>query len=135
MSGGGAGGGVRFQMTSGSGSNVRTWTFGGGNTLGGGTDGPRNMEECVQKLYDLSGLLSHTTSYSLMRRRDEPGTPRGDISGAMMAQYLMALLAGGPGRGGRHGGDMFGDMLGGPEGGRLGDYAFSQEGENDCQER
>lgn len=128
---------MRFEMTSGSGGNTRTWTFGGGNTLGGGAGPvrPRNMDEYVVNnlATAFTILTSHIFYCSFIRRRDEPGLQRGDISGAMMAQYLMALLASGPGRRGQHGGDPTGDPfggpgMGGPEGGRWGDYAFSQDG-------
>lgn len=68
-----------------------------------------------------------------MRRGVEPGSPRGDISGAMMAQYLMSLLGGGAARRSGTGGDPWAAILGpgftgGAENGRWGDYAFSQEG-------
>jgi len=64
-------------------------------------------------------------------RRDNLGGPRqpGDINGAMMAQYLLALLGQGPtGRGM----DPFAELFAGPDGGassgRWGDYVFNQEG-------
>jgi E3 ubiquitin-protein ligase RNF115/126 len=71
---------------------------------------------------------------SFMRRSDSsdvPPTP-GEISGPLMAQYLMALLGGsGRRRGGVGGEDPFAGLFGpsafGPENGRWGDYAFSQE--------
>jgi E3 ubiquitin-protein ligase RNF115/126 len=97
------GSGFRFEMTSGSGPSARTYILGGPNRLGR----PEPL--------DRSG--------SFMRRADqppEPGTAH-DISGPMMAQYLMALLGAPGGRG------EFGNIFGGPESGRWGDYAFSQE--------
>lgn len=66
-------------------------------------------------------------------RRDnqtESGPRRGDITGPMMAQYLLALL-GPQGPTGR-GMDPFTELLAGPGGGassgRWGDYVFNQEG-------
>ena len=48
---------------------------------------------------------------------DELGGDRQNISGALMTQYLMALL-----------GYQDTAMLGMPESGRMGDYVFNQEG-------
>lgn len=56
---------------------------------------------------------------------------RHQIGGPLMAQYLLAMLAqraGREGPGGSHGGF---NVLGGPEGGRMGDYVFNQEGRCD----
>lgn len=49
--------------------------------------------------------------------RSGHGADRQNISGALMAQYLMALL-----------GHQDPTMLGMPENGRMGDYVFNQEG-------
>jgi E3 ubiquitin-protein ligase RNF115/126 len=65
--------------------------------------------------------------YRFLRRENQSGQRNtGDITGPMMAQYLLALL--GQGRGA----DPFAEMFSlGPEGGgggRWGDYVFNQEG-------
>lgn len=66
-----------------------------------------------------------------MRRSTGPGSPGtpGDISGPMMAHYLLALLGGIGNRQGHGGDDPFAAMFGamGSDNGRWGDYAFSQE--------
>jgi E3 ubiquitin-protein ligase RNF115/126 len=76
------------------------------------------------------GNISHIILRRFMRRDNQSG-PRqpGDITGPMMAQYLLALLGQGPtGRGV----DPFAELFAGPEGGassgRWGDYVFNQEG-------
>lgn len=48
----------------------------------------------------------------------------GDITGPLMAQYLLAVFGREP-----HGrGDPFSDLLGMPPSARWGDYVFNQEG-------
>lgn len=100
------GSGVRFEMSSsGPGLGPRTYILGGPNRLGRPEPLERN---------------------SFVRRAGEPPEPgtAHEISGPMMANYLMALLGGGPGARG----DPFGGLFGiGAESGRWGDYAFSQE--------
>ena len=58
-------------------------------------------------------------------RRDAPTGP--SITGPLMAQYIMALLGNN-----NHISEMFSQRFGadffGGEGGRMGDYVFSQEG-------
>lgn len=81
-------------------------------------------------------IVSKSYTHNLVRflRRENQSGPRhpGDITGPMMAQYLLALLGQGPtGRGGT---DPFAEMFslgpegGGGAGGRWGDYVFNQEG-------
>lgn len=51
------------------------------------------------------------------------------IDGSLMMQYLLAMLANRPGRGGLN--DAFGGLMGmpgGAENGQFGDYVFNQEG-------
>lgn len=67
------------------------------------------------------------------RNLDGTAQDRPNITGPMLAQYLLALM--GPGRGGDPFSDMLGGMFGpagmppgGAESGRWGDYVFNQEG-------
>ncbi|KAK7058501.1 hypothetical protein VNI00_002135 [Paramarasmius palmivorus] len=95
--------GITFQFHSNGSGGQRTFTLGGPRTLGGGPGGIPTMSEYLRSGPD--------------RDSDDP---RG-ITGALMAQYLMAML-------GHRGG--FPDMLAGmdgPERGRMGDYVFNQE--------
>ncbi|KAK0465524.1 uncharacterized protein EV420DRAFT_1637649 [Desarmillaria tabescens] len=78
---------------------IRTYTFGGGNTLGGR---PPTMSEFHRD----SGVDRHDPS----------------INGSLMAQYLMALLGGPTGSLN----EMFARGFG-AENGRMGDYVFNQE--------
>jgi len=58
-----------------------------------------------------------------------PGQDRGGITGALMAQYLLAMLGSRPGHGDPFH-EMMGGTFGGPESlgnGRWGDYVFNQE--------
>lgn len=57
------------------------------------------------------------TPFGIPLGGDDPGGDRQNISGALMTQYLMALL-----------GYQDPAMLGMPENGRMGDYVFNQEG-------
>lgn len=50
----------------------------------------------------------------------------GDITGPLMAQYLLALFGREPPNHGR--GDPFAEILGMPPSARWGDYVFNQEG-------
>ncbi|ESK92693.1 zinc finger protein 364 [Moniliophthora roreri MCA 2997] len=91
-----SGSGITFQFhSSGGGGGTRTFTVGGPRTLGGQPGGIPTMS-------------------------DGPDRDNG-ITGALMAQYLMAML-------GHRGpiGDMFGGMDP-TERGRMGDYVFNQE--------
>ncbi|OAX40082.1 hypothetical protein K503DRAFT_855607 [Rhizopogon vinicolor AM-OR11-026] len=110
-------GGIRFELHSGpSGGATRTFILGGPNTL----NRPRSPEHRDRDIPTMSEFM----------RRDNQSGPRqpGDITGPMMAQYLLALLGQGPtGRGV----DPFTELFAGPEGGassgRWGDYVFNQE--------
>ncbi|KAG2156569.1 uncharacterized protein EDB93DRAFT_1310544, partial [Suillus bovinus] len=112
-------GGIRleFHSTGPSHGATRTLFLGGPNTL----NRPRSPEQ------QRDGELP--TMSEFLRRENQSG-PRqpGDITGPMMAQYLLALL--GQGQTGR-GLDPFAEMFSlGPEGGpggRWGDYVFNQE--------
>ncbi|KAG1845952.1 hypothetical protein C8R48DRAFT_733505 [Suillus tomentosus] len=80
---------------------------------------PRSPEQRDGEIPNMSEFL---------RRDNQNGQRPGDITGPMMAQYLLALLGQGPtGRGA----DPFAEMFSlGPEGGpggRWGDYVFNQE--------
>ncbi|KAG1783589.1 hypothetical protein EV702DRAFT_1175627 [Suillus placidus] len=98
---------------------TRTLFLGGPNTL----NRPRSPEQRDREVPNISEFL----------RRENQSGPRhpGDITGPMMAQYLLALLGQGPtGRGT----DPFTEMFslgpeggGGGAGGRWGDYVFNQE--------
>ncbi|KAH7930920.1 hypothetical protein BV22DRAFT_1053457 [Leucogyrophana mollusca] len=109
-------GGVRFEIRTGPGGGGRSFVLGGPNTLG------RAPETSGREVPTMSEFI----------RRDTEGGPnreRGDITGPLMAQYLMALF-GGPHQ--RGGGDPFAELfnLGSAEGGgggRWGDYVFNQE--------
>ena len=57
------------------------------------------------------------TPFGIPLRGDDLGGDRPNISGALMTQYLMALL-----------GYQDPATLGMPENGRMGDYVFNQEG-------
>lgn len=112
-------GGIRLEFHSGpSHGAARTLFLGGPNTL----NRPRSPE---QRDRDANPTMSE-----FLRRENQSG-PRhpGDITGPMMAQYLLALLGHGPtGRGM----DPFAEMFslgpeGGGSGGRWGDYVFNQE--------
>ncbi|KAG0700666.1 hypothetical protein DFH29DRAFT_807261 [Suillus ampliporus] len=110
-------GGVRFEFHSGPSSATRTLFLGGPNTL----NRPRSLEQRDGDIPTMSEFL----------RRDNQSGPRqpGDITGPMMAQYLLALLGHGPiGRGM----DPFTELFtlgpeGGGQNGRWGDYVFNQE--------
>jgi len=94
---------VTFELRSPTGA--RTIRLGGGNTLGGRPESPGAVPT-------MSSFLGPNAPGG---QRDGPG--RQDISGVLMAQYLMALL-------GNHDLPIFGGM---PENGRMGDYVFNQE--------
>ncbi|KAG6335467.1 hypothetical protein ID866_3617 [Astraeus odoratus] len=98
------GGGFRFEIhTRPGGGGTRHVVVGGPNTLG------RSSNQGDANVPTMSEFLRHENN--------------SDIRGALMAQYLLALL--GRSSAGR-GGDPFSDALGG-QGGRWGDYVFSQE--------
>ena len=59
-----------------------------------------------------------------------PGSERGTIDGDLMFRYLLTML--GHARGGAGGLDFLNGMQPGGEGGRWGDYVFSQEGSFLC---
>ncbi|KAG2076955.1 hypothetical protein BDR04DRAFT_1002302 [Suillus decipiens] len=110
-------GGLRFEFHS-TGPNhsaARAFLIGNPNTL----SRPRSPEQRDREVPGMSEFL----------RRENQSGPRnpGDITGPMMAQYLLALLGQGPtGRGT----DPLAEMFSlGPEGasGRWGDYVFNQE--------
>jgi len=75
----------------------------------------------VRKDVKITSAQPPNTGYSI------PGDERHPIGGALMAQYLLAMLSQ---RAGREGlADPFnGFGLMGPEDGRMGDYVFNQEG-------
>ncbi|EPQ60105.1 hypothetical protein GLOTRDRAFT_118519 [Gloeophyllum trabeum ATCC 11539] len=116
-----AGGGVRIEFSSRRPGGVSTFIIGGPNTLGrsGSSD-------------SLNGGPP-----MFMRRNSANGGTMGDdpdngIAGNLMMQYLISMLSQRPGQpGGRDPlgglGGLFGPMFGGAEGGRWGDYVFSQE--------
>jgi len=96
--------GFRFEMHSRpGGGGTRHIVVGGSNTLGRSSD---------------QGEANVPTMSEFLRREND-----NDIRGALMAQYLLALMGHSPaGRGG----DAFSDTFG-AQGGRWGDYVFSQE--------
>ncbi|KAH7910451.1 hypothetical protein BJ138DRAFT_1087664 [Hygrophoropsis aurantiaca] len=108
-------GGLRFEIRTRTGDGERSFVLGGPNTLNPGSPG-RDVP----------------TMSEFIRRGNEqnPNRERGDITGPLMAQYLMALLGRAHERGGG-GGDPFAEMFNGPNGdngnGRWGDYVFNQE--------
>ncbi|KAG2350731.1 hypothetical protein BDR05DRAFT_985702 [Suillus weaverae] len=116
-------GGIRleFHSTGPSHGATRTLFLGGPNTL----NRPRSPEQRDREVPNMSEFL----------RRENQSGPRhpGDITGPMMAQYLLALLGQGPtGRGTDPFTEMFslgpeGGGGGGGAGGRWGDYVFNQE--------
>ena len=113
--------GFRFEFRTGggSGSGGRTFVIGGPSSLSGGfTEEPDDRAD---------------PTMSEFLRRSDPGAghDRANITGPMMAQYLMALLGGSPGRAGGAE-NPFIDFLSGGDaeaarGGRWGDYVFNQE--------
>ncbi|KAG1757234.1 hypothetical protein EDB19DRAFT_1656424 [Suillus lakei] len=113
-------GGIRLEFHSTGpsyGGAPRTLFLGGPNTL----NRPHSPEQRDRDVPTMSEFL----------RRENQSGPRhpGDITGPMMAQYLLALLGHGPtGRGMDPFAEMFslGPEGGGP-GGRWGDYVFNQE--------
>ncbi|KAL4069850.1 hypothetical protein V8B97DRAFT_1918289 [Scleroderma yunnanense] len=100
--GGMGGGGFRFEVHTGPGRSSRTVILGGSNTLGRSS----NQTE--------SGV---PTMSEFLRRNDD-----GHISGTVLAQYLLTLLASNPNA--RRGGP-FSEIFG--QGGRWGDYVFNEE--------
>jgi E3 ubiquitin-protein ligase RNF115/126 len=64
------------------------------------------------------------SSRFLRRENDHDIRAHQDITGPLMAQYLLALL----GREQTGRGDPFSELLGIPRTGQLGDYVFNQEG-------
>ncbi|KJA28402.1 hypothetical protein HYPSUDRAFT_33773 [Hypholoma sublateritium FD-334 SS-4] len=94
---------------------ARTLRFGGPNTGGNfgrsrsaSPDGVPNMSSFVRP--------PPLTPFGIPLRGDDLGGDRPNISGALMTQYLMALL-----------GYQDPATLGMPENGRMGDYVFNQE--------
>ncbi|KAG1864675.1 hypothetical protein DFJ58DRAFT_772402 [Suillus subalutaceus] len=111
----GGSGGIRleFHSTGPSHGATRTLFLGGPNTL----NRPRSPEQRDREVPNMSEFL----------RRENQSGPRhpGDITGPMMAQYLLALL--GQGRGADPFAEMFSLSPEGGPGGRWGDYVFNQE--------
>ncbi|KAG1754952.1 uncharacterized protein EDB91DRAFT_1096254 [Suillus paluster] len=110
-------GDIRFEFHSGPSGATRTLFLGGPNTL----NRPHSPEQRDHDVPTMSEFL----------RRENQSDPRqpGDITGPMMAQYLLALLGHGPiGRGMDPFTELFtlGPEGGGPSG-RWGDYVFNQE--------
>ncbi|KIJ66219.1 hypothetical protein HYDPIDRAFT_109213, partial [Hydnomerulius pinastri MD-312] len=101
--------GFRFEIHSGPGGGARTFILGGPNTLG---RSPTQGDRPVPTMSDF------------LRRENVPDNrAQTDISGPLMAQYLLALLGREPtGRG-----DPFSEFLGDAQNGRLGDYVFNQD--------
>ncbi|EGO05029.1 hypothetical protein SERLA73DRAFT_174065 [Serpula lacrymans var. lacrymans S7.3] len=110
-------GGFRFELNGGPSAGQRAFILGGPNTLG------RPSEQVNHNVLPMSEFL---------RPRDDLGQPHNgsDITGPLMAQYLMAMLGHGPSM---RGPDPFGELFnlgsteGGDGGGRWGDYVFNQE--------
>ncbi|KAF9245849.1 hypothetical protein BU15DRAFT_85520 [Melanogaster broomeanus] len=105
--------GIRFEFHRGPGGPsgaARTFIIGGPNTLGRPQDrGERNA--------------ASTMSDPLRRDIDRDARAPHDITGPVMAQYLLALMGREPtGRG-----DPFAELLGMPQSARWGDYVFNQE--------
>ncbi|KAF8204085.1 hypothetical protein BJ912DRAFT_1137972 [Pholiota molesta] len=108
---------VTFELRSPTGS--RTVRFGGANTLGGrNQDGSRPAsEDGIPNMSSFVRPPPPLTPFGIpLGGNPGGGGDHQNISGALMAQYLMALL-------GYH--DPA--MLGMPESGRMGDYVFNQE--------
>ncbi|KIJ22023.1 hypothetical protein PAXINDRAFT_124451 [Paxillus involutus ATCC 200175] len=101
--------GFRFEVHSGPGGGARTFILGGPNALG---RSPEQRERTVP-----------TMSEFLRRENDHDIRAHQDITGPLMAQYLLALL----GREQTGRGDPFSELLGIPRTGQLGDYVFNQE--------
>ncbi|KAF8971719.1 hypothetical protein BDZ97DRAFT_1784748 [Flammula alnicola] len=102
---------VTFEVRGPSGS--RTMRFGGPSTSSGGTNGGSRPAS--------PGAVPNMSTFIRPSPFGVPsptggGTDHPNISGALMTQYLMALL-------GYHDPQMFGM----PENGRMGDYVFNQE--------
>lgn len=96
-----------------------------------------NFPDCHSKVPRCAArrFAVHASSarFAPPRNLDGTGQDRPNITGPMLAQYLLALM--GPGRGGDPFSDMLGGMFGpagmppgGAESGRWGDYVFNQEG-------
>ncbi|KAH7886051.1 hypothetical protein F5I97DRAFT_1809016 [Phlebopus sp. FC_14] len=100
-------GGFRFEMHSAPGGRTRTFVLGGPNTLGRPSD---QRERAVPTMSDF------------LQRENPQGRHAHDITGPLMAQYLLALMGHGP----TTRGDPFAELLG-VQGGRWGDYVFNQE--------
>lgn len=84
------------------------------------------MFECVVLSRFPHLILPYFTPSFLRREQDNTNNmhPPGEITGPLMAQYLMTMLGREP-----HGrGDSFAEFLGMPPSSRWGDYVFNQEG-------
>jgi len=113
--------GFRFEFRTGggSGNGGRSFVIGGPNTHGGRSNEWTNDRE------------DPTMSEFLRQGSPDAGHDRPNITGPMMAQYLMTLLGGPTGRAGGTENPLF-DLLNGGDGGdarggRWGDYVFNQE--------
>ncbi|KAG8219572.1 hypothetical protein J3R82DRAFT_523 [Butyriboletus roseoflavus] len=104
--------GLRFEFHSGpGGGSSRTFILGGSNPLG---RSPSQPDRPVPTMFEF-----------LRRETDNANNTRnpGDITGPLMAQYLLAMFGREP-----HGrGDPFAELLGMPPSARWGDYVFNQE--------
>nr|QIE48509.1 hypothetical protein [Trametes gibbosa] len=104
---------VRIERSSAPGGRNRTFVYGTNPATSGADEVPR-------------------LSQFAPRNADGPSEDRANITGPMLAQYLLALM--GPGRAGDPFSDLIGGMFGPPgmppggaESGRWGDYVFNQE--------
>ncbi|EIW64009.1 uncharacterized protein TRAVEDRAFT_55066 [Trametes versicolor FP-101664 SS1] len=104
---------LRIERTNAPGGRTRTFVLGGQPTAAGDE-------------------LPRLSQFAPPRNLDGTAQDRPNITGPMLAQYLLALM--GPGRGGDPFSDMLGGMFGpagmppgGAESGRWGDYVFNQE--------